>query len=229
MEENIFVHCSQPKNKKNDIILYLEKENDNYYKVYYIFALNNEGKAKSLKNKTLKEIITTEKNNLIYFPIPIFCKKVGQEKRPLIPDYDLFAICWTIDYSIKYHQPRIPTNSFARMKRRNGILFDQQIDFKKIFKKPHSVAEGLEFNQDPEAGNALFETKIFLDQLNKNLGYENGINDELRPIHHSFELVNPYCKSFNENFYTIFLPNSELIADFGFPKKIRELSEDVYN
>lgn len=66
------------------------------------------------------------------------------------------------------------------------------------------MAKGLEFEQDPEAGNALFETKIFLDQLNKNLGYENGINDELWPIHHSFELVNPYCKSFNENFYTFF-------------------------
>lgn len=105
------------------------------------------------------------------------------------------------------------------MRQRNKILFDQQIDFKKIFKKPHSVVKGLEFDQDPEAGNALFETKIFLDQLNKNLGYENGINDELRPIHHSFELVNLYCKSFNENFYTIFLPNSELIADFDFPKK----------
>lgn len=220
LEESIFVHCCQPKNRKNDIILYLEKENDSDYKVYYIFALNNEDKAKNLKNKTLKEIIATEENNLIYFPIPIFCKKIAQEKRPLIPDYDLFAIFWSMDHSIKYHQPRMPTNSFARMKAHNNILIGEQIDFKKIFKKPHSVAKGLEFDQDAEIGNALIETKIFLDKLNKNLGYEKGLNDELRPIHHTFELVNPYAKSFNENFYTIFLPNSELITDFNFPKEI---------
>ncbi|WP_425382981.1 hypothetical protein [Spiroplasma endosymbiont of Melieria omissa] len=48
------------------------------------------------------------------------------------------------------------------------------------------------------------KTKEFLDKLNKNLGYERGLKDELCPIHHTFELVNPYSKGFNENFYTFF-------------------------
>lgn len=48
------------------------------------------------------------------------------------------------------------------------------------------------------------KNKEFIDKLNKNLGYERGLKGELCPIHHTFELVNPYSKGFNENFYTFF-------------------------
>lgn len=206
-EKIIFVKCSQPKNKQNKIIICLEKEeNDSVYKVYYIFALDDKDKVKSLNDKTLKEILETEKNNLIYFPITVFCKVVSQEKKPLIPDYDLFAICWLIDYSIKYHQPCwIPTNSFARMKPSYGLsTSDKQRNFK----------------QDPKLGNASVAIEAFLDKLNINLGYEKGLNDELCPIHHTFELVNPYSKGFIESLYTVFLPNPELLTDFSFPEEI---------
>lgn len=224
LENTIFVQCLQPKNKKNEIILYLEKEkNNNIFKVYYIFALDNENKVKNLNNRNLKEIIKTEKNNLIYFPIPVFCKEINQEKKPLIPDYDLFAVCWIIDDSIKYYQPPIPTNSFAAVKINSWLINRKERDFHKIFKKPHSRAKGLNFEQDQEIGNAIKrgKTEIFLDKLNRNLGYEKGFNDELRPIHHAFELVNPVSKGFNENFYIIFLPNNrELLIDFKFPEKV---------
>ncbi|WP_425382982.1 hypothetical protein [Spiroplasma endosymbiont of Melieria omissa] len=80
--DKIFVKCCQPKNKKNEIVLYLEKEkNNNTYNVYYIFALDEENNIKNLNNRDLKEIIEIEKNNLIYFPISIFCQEIFKEKK----------------------------------------------------------------------------------------------------------------------------------------------------
>ncbi|WJG70414.1 anthrax toxin-like adenylyl cyclase domain-containing protein [Spiroplasma ixodetis] len=221
--DKIFVKCCQPKNKKNEIVLYLEKEkNNNTYNVYYIFALDEENNITNLNGKTLKKIIKTEKKKLIYFPVIVFCKKVFEEKKPLIPDYDLFAVCWGIDDAIKNHQPRIPTNSFAAFKLDSWSVGYKERYFNKIFKKPNSRAKSKDFEQDEEGGgNVLDKTKEFLDKLNKNLGYERGLKDELCPIHHTFELVNPYSKDFNENFYTFFLPNQQLLTDFTFPNGIK--------
>lgn len=223
-EENIFIKFYQPENKLNQIIVYLEKvQKESTYKVYYIFALDNENKVKDLNNRNLKEIMATEKNNLIYFPITVFCKEITQEKKPIIPDYDLFAVCWLIDHSIKYHQPLIPTNSFGRMKRGSYLVNDKERDFNQIFTKVYCpLGKPFNFEQDKKLGNVLDNsaTALFLDKLNRNLGYEEGINDELRPIHHTFELVNPSSKNFPEHLYTVFLPSSKLLTDFIFPKEI---------
>ncbi len=207
--------------KKNEIVLYLEKEkNNNTYNVYYIFALDEENNIKNLNNRDLKEIIETEKNNLIYFPISIFCQEISKEKKPIIPDYDLFAVCWTIDESIKYHQPPIPTNSFAALKIDSWSNSYRERDLSKIFKKGHNYEKFFDFRYSLEILNTL-ENKVFLDKLSKNLGYEEGINDQLCPIQHSFELVNINVRDFNENFYTFFLPNQQLLIDFTFPNGIK--------
>lgn len=219
VDNNVFVKCFQPKNEKKEVIFYLEKAKNDNFEVYYTFAFDERDQLKELNNKSLQEIIVTEKNNLIYFPIPIFCKKINEEKKPFIPDYDLFAVCWIIDESIKYHQPQIPTNSFAAMKTSSCMINENdKTDFKQIFKKPYIRRKKINIEQDEKIGNVLVN-KMFLDKINKNLGYEKGIDDQLRPIHHDFELINTNPNNFNENIYTVFLPNSNLITDFDFPQE----------
>lgn len=216
--KNIFIRCHQIKNNQNNAIFFLEKFYNNY-KIYFTFALCNKNKVKNLNDKTLKAVINSEKNNLIYFPFIVFSATVGKEKKPLIPDYDLFSIIWKLDYAIKYNAPIIPVNSFNLTRQNILMPSNKEKNFNTIFKKTHSLKGTCNYQENRNLGNVSVAIIEIIDVLNKNLGYPKGISDELRPIHHGHEMYNPFSRKFCDNLYTIFLPNPAIIKDFNFSNK----------